>query len=63
MLYTVSISVQSWIRVRKHSGNIHSNITVQVYYYHCTWSNITRILHHHGYKKYDLQEIYTGQNW
>ena len=42
----LSISVQSGIRVRKHSGNIHSNITVQIHCYHNMRSNITRILHH-----------------
>ena len=33
-LYTLSISIQSGIRVQKHSINIDSNITVQVYCYH-----------------------------
>jgi len=45
-VYTLSILVQSGIRVRKHSDIIYSNITVQVHCYHGIWSNIIWILHH-----------------
>jgi len=51
------ITVQSGIRVQKHSGNIYFNIQVQVHCYHSMWSNITWILHHRNAPKCDLQDI------
>ena len=51
-IYTLSISVQSGIRIRKNSGNIHSNITIQV---HCYYRHMTGILSHHR-----IQNMITG---
>jgi len=54
----LSISVQSGIRVRKHSGNIPSNITVQVHYYHSTGSNITKFYITMGYKIWFTRDLH-----
>ena len=62
-IHTLSITIQSRIRVRKHSGKIYSNFTVQVHYYHTMWSNIRWIIHHWIIQKYELQEINKIWNW
>ena len=60
---TLRISVQSEIRVRKHNGNIHSNITVQLHCYHRMWSNITWILHHQETLNMKYNKIYKDEQY